>query len=159
MKALSKRAVNSNCYWERKKGRRGSEREREVLKGDKMFLNQTMLLFFFVCLFFVFCHFRGTPAAYGGPQARGPIRAVASGLHQSHSMPDLRCMYNLHYSSWQCWILNPLSEARDRTRNLMVPSLIHFCCTTMETPVMLLLIQNVNQVILKALTTLERKFC
>ena len=25
------------------------------------------------------------PAAYGGSQARGPIRAVATGLHQSHS--------------------------------------------------------------------------
>ena len=25
------------------------------------------------------------PAAYGGSQARGPIRAVAPGLHQSHS--------------------------------------------------------------------------
>ena len=22
---------------------------------------------------------------------------------------------NLHHSSWQCWILNPLGEARDRT--------------------------------------------
>ena len=26
-----------------------------------------------------------TPAAYGGSQARGPIGAVATGLHQSHS--------------------------------------------------------------------------
>ena len=26
-----------------------------------------------------------TPAAYGGSQARGPIRAIAAGLHQSHS--------------------------------------------------------------------------
>ena len=25
------------------------------------------------------------PAAYGGSQARGPIGAVATGLHQSHS--------------------------------------------------------------------------
>ena len=29
---------------------------------------------------------------------------------------------NLHHSSWQHGILNPLSEARDQTRNLMVPS-------------------------------------
>ena len=28
---------------------------------------------------------------------------------------------DLHHSSWQRWILNPLSEARDRTCNLMVP--------------------------------------
>ena len=32
---------------------------------------------------------------------------------------------NLHHSSRQRWILNPLSEARDRTPNLMVPSRVH----------------------------------
>ena len=31
-------------------------------------------------------------------------------------------------------ILNPLSEVRDRTRNLMVPSWIYFCCATTGTP-------------------------
>ena len=34
----------------------------------------------FVCVFF-----RTTPEAYGGYQARGPIRAKAAGLHHSHS--------------------------------------------------------------------------
>ena len=33
----------------------------------------------------VFCLFRAAPAAYGGSQARGPIRATAAGLHHSHS--------------------------------------------------------------------------
>ena len=28
---------------------------------------------------------------------------------------DLSCICDLHYSSWQCWILNPLSKARDQT--------------------------------------------
>ena len=46
--------------------------------------------------------------------------------------PSLIC--NLHHSSWQCWILNPLSEARNRTLNLMVPNGICFRCTKMETP-------------------------
>ena len=41
-------------------------------------------------------------------------------------MWDPSCLCDLHHSSWQCRILNPLSEARDRTRNLMVPSWIHF---------------------------------
>ena len=45
--------------------------------------------FLFVCLFvfvfFVFCFFRAAPAAYGGSQARGLIRAVAAGLRHSHS--------------------------------------------------------------------------
>ena len=26
---------------------------------------------------------------------------------------DPSCIYSLHHSTWQCWILNPLSEARD----------------------------------------------
>ena len=38
--------------------------------------------------------------------------------------PDLSHTCDLHHSSGQCQILNPLSEARDRTRNLMVPSQI-----------------------------------
>ena len=42
---------------------------------------------------------------------------------------------NLHHSSQQCWrILNPLSEARDGTCNLMVTSQICFCCAIMGTP-------------------------
>ena len=48
---------------------------------------------------------------------------------------DLSCICDLHHSSWQCWILHPLSEARDRTCNLMVTSRINFCCATMGTPV------------------------
>ena len=31
---------------------------------------------------------------------------------------------DLHHSSWQCWILNPLNEARDRTHILMYTSLV-----------------------------------
>ena len=38
-----------------------------------------------VAVLFVFCLFRAAPAAYGGPQARGLIRAIATGLHQGHS--------------------------------------------------------------------------
>ena len=47
--------------------------------------------------------------------------------------PDLSLICNLHHSSRQRRIRNPLSEARDQTRNLMDPSWIHFCCATMGT--------------------------
>ena len=73
----------------------------------------------FCFIFFVFCLVRATPAAYGGSQARGPIRAAAAGLRQSHSNADLSSICDLHHSSWQRWILTPLIKARDRTRNLM----------------------------------------
>ena len=57
--------------------------------------------------------------AYGGFQARGGIGATAAGLH---------------HSSQQCRIPNPLIEARDQTRNHMVPSQICFHCATTGIP-------------------------
>ena len=50
------------------------------------------------------------------------------------AMQDLSHVCNLHHSSWQRRILNPLSEARDRTCNLMVSSWVHVCCTTTGIP-------------------------
>ena len=34
-------------------------------------------------------------------------------------MQDPRHIFDLHHTSQQCWILNPLSEARDQTHGLM----------------------------------------
>ena len=55
------------------------------------------------------------------------------------AMPDLSRVCDLHHSSWQHWILNPLSKARDQTCNLMVPSQISFHCAMMGTPLTALL--------------------
>ena len=41
--------------------------------------------FFFLSFFVVVAISWATPVAYGGSQARGQIRAVAAGLHHSHS--------------------------------------------------------------------------
>ena len=49
-------------------------------------------------------------------------------------MPDLSHVCNLHHSSWQCWMLNPLSEVRDWTPVLMDISQIRFCSATMGRP-------------------------
>ena len=49
------------------------------------------------------------------------------------AMPDPSCICDPHHSSRQLRILNPLSEARDQTRNLMVLSQVHFCCATTGT--------------------------
>ena len=48
--------------------------------------------------------------------------------------PDPSRISDLHHSSQQRQILNPLKEARNPTHNLVVPSWIHFFCTTMGTP-------------------------
>ena len=50
------------------------------------------------------------------------------------AMRDPSPICDLHHSSRQCQILNLLSEARDQTFNLMVPSRIHFCCAMMGIP-------------------------
>ena len=63
---------------------------------------------------------------YGGSEARGQIRAVAAGLHHSHSNSGSSHVYNLYHSSWQHWILNPLSKARDQTCVLRDASQICF---------------------------------
>ena len=70
-------------------------------------------------IFLIFLLLRAAPTAYGSSQARGWIGAEAAGLH---------------HSSRQHWILNPLSEDRDWTHDLMVTSWIRFCCATMRTP-------------------------
>ena len=56
---------------------------------------------------------------------RGQIGAAAA----SHSH-----IWDLHHNSWQRWILNPLSEAKDRARIFMDAGRIHFHGTTMGTP-------------------------
>ena len=45
-------------------------------------------------------------------------------LAYNTATPDSSCVYNLHHSSQPHQILNPLSEARDGTHNMMVPSWI-----------------------------------
>ena len=50
------------------------------------------------------------------------IRAAAAGLH--HSQGNARSEPRLHRILQQCWILNPLSKARDQTCILMDTSLV-----------------------------------
>ena len=49
------------------------------------------------------------------------------------AMQDPSHVFDLHHSSQQRWILNPLSKAGDGTLNLMVPSRIRFHCATTRT--------------------------
>ena len=80
---------------------------------------------FLVCLFFVFLPFLGPllrhmEVPWLGVESELQLRAYT----RATAMQDLSCTFNLYHSSQQSWILNPLSKARDRTRNLMVPSQI-----------------------------------
>ena len=53
---------------------------------------------------------------------------------QLTAMQDPSHVCDLHHSSRQCRILNPLNEASDQTQDLLVPGQICFCCATMGTP-------------------------
>ena len=88
----------------------------------------------FSFFFFFFLAFRAAPAAYGGSQARDRIGAKLPACTTATVTPDPSRVCVLHHSSRQRWILNPLSEARHRTQNLMVPNRIRFRCATMGTP-------------------------
>ena len=97
-----------------------------------LWFTKTAYVSFSFCPPFFFLLFRSTPATYRGSQARDPIRATAAGLCHSHS--NAGSELHLWPTPQQCQILKPLSEARDRTCNLMVPSKIRFHWATMGTP-------------------------
>ena len=52
------------------------------------------------------------------------IGATAAGISTATATPDLSYICNLHHSSWQCQILNLLSEARDQTHILRDTGLV-----------------------------------
>ena len=73
----------------------------------------SFILFLFI-YFLSFVFFRAVPMAYGGSQARGQIRDIAASLHHSYSNSGFEShLRDLHHSSWQCWLLDPLSKTRD----------------------------------------------
>ena len=93
--------------------------------------NTCYFLTFCFC-FCLFCLFRATSAAYGGSQARDPIRAMAASLHHSNTGPK-PCLQPTPQLT-QCQVLNPLSKARDQTCVLMDASQIHFLWAMTGTP-------------------------
>ena len=95
----------------------------------------SIIICFFVLLL------RDTPMAYRGSQARGGIGATAASL--CHSLSNTGSELGMHPTPQLTTLpetLNPLSEARDRTHNLMVTSQIQFLCTTTGTPAFLFVI-------------------
>jgi len=80
--------------------------------------------------------FRATPIAYGISWARLGVDLELQLLAYATAIAvqDPSGVCDLHHSSGQCPILNPLSEARDGTLTLMDTNWVHFCCATMGTP-------------------------
>ena len=94
-------------------------------------------IFIFISFFFLFffCLFRAALMAYGGSQARGCwIRIQLPTYTIAEATRDLSCICNLHHSSWQCCILNALSEARDRACIFTDTSQVRFSWAMRGTP-------------------------
>ena len=79
--------------------------------------------------------FKGCTSGIWSSQAGSRIGAIAACLRHNHSNAGSRLsLWPTHtYSSWQCRILNPLSEARDRTCIIMDTSWVRHCWATTGT--------------------------
>ena len=86
---------------------------------------------FFVCFFAFWGFFFFFFCFYGSSQAEGQteLQLLAT------AMPDPNHIFDLQRSSWQYWILNPLSRSRDRTHILMDTSRVPCCSATAGIPV------------------------
>ena len=77
-------------------------------------------IFFFFFLSFLGPHLRHVNV----PRLEVQLQLYPMAYARATATRDLSHFCDLHHSPWQCRILNPLSEARDQTCNLMVPSWI-----------------------------------
>jgi len=64
--------------------------------------------------------------AYGSSQAQGLLELQLPAYTLATASQDLSHICDLHHSSWQRWILNPLIKARDQTRIFMDASQVHY---------------------------------
>ena len=85
--------------------------------------------------FFFFCLFRATPRHMEVPKLGVELELQPPAYTTATATPDPSYICDLHHSSQQHEILNPLSKARDWTSNLSVPSWICFRCTMTGTPI------------------------
>ena len=88
--------------------------------------------FFFFFFFFAFQGHTHSILEVPRPRVRLDLQVLAYTTAIAIQGPSH--VWDLHRSSWQHQISDPLSEVRDQTRILMDPSQICFCCTTMGTP-------------------------
>ena len=89
------------------------------------------IVFIFILFYFIFggLHLWHMEVPWLGIELELQLPAYATAT----ATKDLSRIFDLHHSSWQRWILNPLIEVRDQTRNPMFPSGICFHWTTTGT--------------------------
>ena len=82
---------------------------------------QPFFFLFFFLSFFLGLQVHRMEIPRLGVESKLQLPAYATAMET----PDPSCVCDLHHSSWQCRILNPLIEARDRTCILMGTSWVH----------------------------------
>ena len=102
---------------------------------------------FFVLFCFVFPVFLGPhPGHMAVPRLGVKSELYLPTYATATAMPDLSHVCNLHHSSWQPQIFNPLSEARDRTCVFMLTGKIPFCWAITGTSDFFFLIPNLKSI-------------
>ena len=107
-----------------------------------VFVNVTWPLIFLFCIFPSNSFAPPPPFSFLGPHPRH-MGVPRIGVKSELPLPayttatatwEPSCICDLCHSSQQCQIPDQLRETRDRTCILLDTCQIHFCCTTMETP-------------------------
>ena len=91
----------------------------------------------FVCFFFLGPHLQHMEV----PRLR--VKSELQPLAIATAMLDPSLVCNLHHSSWQRRIPDPLSQARDQIHILMKTSWIRFRCTTVGTTIPFLILASI----------------
>ena len=89
------------------------------------------VLFYFILFILFFCFLGPHPCHMKFPRLGVELELQLP----AYTTSDPSRICNLHHSSGQCQIPNPLSEARNWTCILMDTNRVHFHCTTMGTPI------------------------
>ena len=97
-------------------GREGVPRARARALPECQNARQSFLFFFFFCFLGPYLQHTEVPRLGLKLELQLPAYTTAT------AMLDPSRVCDLYHSSQQCWILNPLSEARDQTCILMDPS-------------------------------------
>ena len=99
--------------------------------GKKM--EHDLELFYFLFIYF-FCFLGPYPWHVEGSSLGIESELQLPAYTSATATQDPSSICDLHHSSLQCQILNPLSKARDQTHSLMVLSQIRFCWARTGTP-------------------------
>ena len=101
------------------------------MSNKRIHFQSQMLLFYFIL---VFLSFQGCTCGIWRFPGQGSNCSCNCQPKPQPAVPDPSQVCDLHHSSWQRWVLNPLGKTRDRTCILMDTSQICFHCAMMGTP-------------------------